>query len=138
MKYICLGYMSEKKSEAMSDAELDAALAECFEYDSVLREKGHLIGGEVLQSPRSAKSLRWRSGKVSVAEGPFAVAREQLTGILSLQVPNLRHAVRLMSKHPSVRMGMCWEIRPTADMTTVMKENGRRRSDGERYFFTPS
>jgi len=128
MKYICLGYMSEKKSEAMSDAELDAALAECFEYDTVLREKGHLIGGEVLQSPRSAKSLRWRSGKVSVADGPFAEAREQLTGILSLQVPNLRHAIRLMSKHPSVRMGICWEIRPATDTSPIVAESQRQRS----------
>ena len=115
MKYVCLGYMDQKKSEAMSDTELKAALAECFEYDDALRQKGHLVGGEVLQSPRKAATLRWRSGTVSVTDGPFAETKEQLVGILSLQVKGISQAIRLMSKHPSVRMGMCWEIRPAAE-----------------------
>jgi hypothetical protein len=128
MKFICLGYMAEKKSEAMSGAELNAALAECFEYDVALRRTGHLIGGEVLQSPRNAATLRWRSGKLSVTQGPFAGRKAQLAGILSLQVADLSRAIRLMSKHPSVRMGMCWEIRPAADMSPIVARGARRRS----------
>ena len=38
MKYVCLGHMDEKKSEAISDAERNAALAECFEYDDAPRK----------------------------------------------------------------------------------------------------
>jgi hypothetical protein len=127
MKYICFGYMDSEKAAAMSESELSAALAECFEYDSALRKKGELVGGEVLQEPRHAKTLRQGSGKVSVGDGPFANSKERLTGILSLETTDIEHAVRLMSGHPSLRMSMSWEIRPVADMATVMKGTEPRR-----------
>ena len=41
MKYLCLGYMEEKKWEAMSESERDAMIKECFAYDDVLRKNGH-------------------------------------------------------------------------------------------------
>ena len=40
MKYICLGYMEEKKWDALSESEREAFLKECFAYDEVLRESG--------------------------------------------------------------------------------------------------
>ena len=38
MKFICLGYMEEKKWDAMSESEQNAFVRECFAYDDVLRE----------------------------------------------------------------------------------------------------
>ena len=131
MKCICFGYMDATKSGAMSERELSAALAECFEYDNGLRQKGELVGGEVLQEAHSAKTLRQRNGKVSVADGPFADNKEQLAGMLSLEARDIEHAVRLMSGHPSVRMGMSWEIRPVADMTAIMAGGEGRHSAGK-------
>ena len=58
MKYICLGYIEEKKWETMSDSERNAMLDECFAYDDVLLKNGHFAGGEALQSPRNAITLR--------------------------------------------------------------------------------
>ncbi len=43
MKYICLGYMAEKKWETMSESERNAMLDECFAYDDVLRKNGARI-----------------------------------------------------------------------------------------------
>ncbi len=116
MKYICLGYMEEKKWDAMSQSERDAMIKECFAYDDVLRKNGHFIGGEALQSVRNSTTLRWRDGKVSITDGPFAETKEQLGGILVLEAKDLNHAIRLMSKHPGVRLGGCFEIRPTEDI----------------------
>jgi hypothetical protein len=116
MKYICLGYMEEKKWDAMSESERDAIIKECFAYDDVLRKNGHMIGGEALQSVRNATTLRWRNGKVSITDGPFAETKEQLGGILVLEAYDLDHAIQLMSKHPGVRLGGCFEIRPTEDI----------------------
>lgn len=115
MKYLCLGYMEEKKWDAMSESERDAMIKECFAYDDVLRENGHMIGGEALQSVRNATTLRWQNGKVSVTDGPFAETKEQLGGILVLEANDLNHAIQLMSKHPGV-LGGCFEIRPTEDI----------------------
>ena len=66
MKFICLGYMEEKKWDAMSESERNAFMGECFAYDDVLRKNGHFAGGEALQSARNATTLRLKSGKVAI------------------------------------------------------------------------
>ncbi|MCI0630817.1 MAG: YciI family protein [Phycisphaerales bacterium] len=116
MKYICLGYMEEKKWDGMSDSKRQTLIDECFAYDDVLRKNGHFVGGEALQRVRNATTLRWKNGKVSISDGPFAETKEQLGGILVLEASDLNHAIQLMSKHPGVRLGGCFEIRPTEDI----------------------
>ena len=128
MRYICLGYMDEKRWEQMSEGERNGFLDECFAYDDVLRKNGHFVDGEALQSARNATTLKWRQGKLSITDGPYAETKEQLGGILVLEATDLNHAIQLMSKHPSIRMGGCWEIRPAADLTAMMAESERRRS----------
>ena len=93
MKYVCLGYMEEKKWEMMSESERNTMLDECFAYDDALRKSGHFAGGEALQSPRNAATLRWQGGKVSVTDGPYAETKEQLGGILVLEATDLARAV---------------------------------------------
>ena len=127
MKYICLGYMDEKKWETMSENERNAFLDECFTYDDVLRKNGHFVAGEALQSPQNATTLRFQNGKVSITDGPFAETKEQLGGILVLEAIDLNHAIQLVSKHPGVRGGP-FEIRPAADLTELIAESSKRRS----------
>jgi hypothetical protein len=115
MKYVCLGYIEKGKWEAMPQAQRQAMMEECFAYDDVLRKGGHFLGGEALQGARSAVTLRWANGKVSVTDGPYAETKEQLGGILLLEADDLNHAIQLMSKHPGVRLGGPFEIRPAAE-----------------------
>ncbi|HSN41873.1 MAG TPA: YciI family protein [Burkholderiales bacterium] len=127
MKFICLGYMETNKFETMSENERDTFVDACFAYDDVLRKNGHFTGGEALQSARNAVTLRYRNGKVSATDGPYAETKEQLGGILILEADNLDHAIELMSKHPGVRGGP-FEIRPAADLDGLIQESERRRS----------
>ena len=131
MKYICLGYMDPKKWETMSESKRNAFLDECFAYDDVLRKNGHFIGGEALQSPRNASTLRFQNGKVSVTDGPYAETKEQLGGILVLEAKDLNHAIQLMSEHPGVRGG-CFEIRPSEDLTQIIRESSERRRSSSK------
>ena len=126
MKYICLGYIEPNKFETMSDSERNAMLDECFTYDDELRKKGHFAAGEALQSASTATTLRWKNGKISVTDGPYAETKEQLGGILVLEARDLNHAIQLMSKHPGVKAGP-FEIRPAADMTEMVRESEQRR-----------
>ncbi len=128
MKYICLGYMDEKIWEALTATERNAFMDECFAYDDVLRKNGHFVGGEALEDARNATTLRWRDGKVSATDGPFTETKEQLGGILLLQATDLNRAIQLMAKHPSIRRGACWEMRPAADLAAMVAESERRRS----------
>jgi hypothetical protein len=131
MKYICLGYIEENKWETMSESERNAMMDECFNYDDVLRENGHFAGGQALQGPRNANTLRWQGGKVLVTDGPYAETKEQLGGILVLEATDLNHAIQLMSKHPGVKAGP-FEIRPAADLTEMICESAQRRAASAR------
>jgi hypothetical protein len=111
MKYVCLGFIDEKKFAEIPEADAQRMMEECFTYDDELRRGGHFLGGEALDSARNAVTLRTRNGKVEVTDGPFAETKETLGGILLLEARDLNHAIALMSKHPGVGMGP-FEIRP--------------------------
>jgi hypothetical protein len=127
MKFICLGYIDPKQWEGLSDHERHAMMDECFAYDDVLRANRHFAGGEALDGPDRAATLRWKNGRVSVTDGPYAETKEQLGGILILEADNLAHAIELMSKHPGVKAGP-FEIRPAVDLGEMVQASERRRA----------
>jgi hypothetical protein len=123
--------MDPTKWKGMSETEINAFVDECCTYDDVLRKNGHFAGGDALQGPESAVTLRFQGGKVAVTDGPYAETKEQLGGILILEAKDLNHAIQLMSKHPGVRGGP-FEIRPAADLTDMIRESEKRRSRSKR------
>ena len=127
MKYICLGYYDPARHAAMTEQEREAMFDECFEYDDHLRANGHFVGGEALQPSETALTLYWKNGKVATTDGPYAETKEQLGGILVLEARDMNHAIQLMSRHPSVKYGSIFEIRPTFDMSGMMKASEQRR-----------
>jgi hypothetical protein len=126
MKFVCLGYIEPGKFENMVEGERNAMVDECLGYDDTLRKNGHFAGGGGLQGPDTAVTLRWKHGKVSVTDGPYAETKEQIGGILILEARDLDHAVELMSKHPGVKAGP-FEIRPAADLSGMILESETRR-----------
>jgi len=130
MKYICLGYIEPNKFENLSESERNAMVDECLAYDDNLRKQGHFAGGEALQPPKSAKTLRWKNGKVSITDGPYAETKEQIGGILILEARDLNHAIQLMAKHPGVKAGP-FEIRPAADLAEMIHVSEQRRAGGK-------
>lgn len=129
MKYLCLVYINEKDREsweALPESRRNADLDEIFSYDAELRKGGFHLGGDGLQSPRNAASLRYQNGKVSVTDGPFVETKEQLMGYLMLEAKDLNHAIQLMSKHPMVRAGG-FEIRAILGTTRMVQESEERR-----------
>lgn len=129
MKFVCLGYIEPNKFETMSESDRNRMLDECFTYDDLLRRNGHFAGGEALQPPASARTLRWSGGKVQVTDGPYAETKEQIGGLLLLEARDLNHAVELMSKHPGVKAGP-FEIRPAADLAEIILGSEQRRTTG--------
>jgi hypothetical protein len=118
MKFLCLSYWDEQKFDAMSEGERATFIKECSAYDNVLRRGGHFGRLEALQGAPSAKTLRYRNGKVSITDGPYAETKEQLGGILLLDANDPNHAAELMSKHPGIRVAT-FEIRPLDEEATA-------------------
>jgi hypothetical protein len=127
MKFICLGYIDDKKWATIPESEAHAMMDECFAYDDVLRKGGHFAGGEALQGGHTAKTLTWKDGKALVTDGPFAETKEILGGILILEARDMDHAIELMSKHPGVKTGP-FEIRPADDLSEMIRESEKRRA----------
>jgi hypothetical protein len=127
MKYICLGYYDPARHAAMTEHEREAMFDECFGYDDHLRANGHFVGGEALQPSETALTLYWKNNKVATTDGPFTETKEQLGGILVLEARDMNQAIQLMSQHPAVKYGSIFEIRPTGDMSEIMKASEQRR-----------
>jgi len=111
MKFICLGYLDTARWAALSESEQQSMVADCLAYDVELRKGGHFAGGEALQAAETATTVRWMNGKPSVSDGPFAETKEMLGGILILEAASKEEAIRLMTRHPGIKMGS-FEIRP--------------------------
>ncbi len=128
MKYICLGYLEEHMWDGWSETEQKNFMEECFAYDRELRKNGYFTGGEALQSIHTATTVRYRNGKPSITDGPFAETKEQLGGIMIIEARDLNHAIQLMSNHPSTRMGGTWEIRPADEQINALYQEGSKYS----------
>ena len=104
MKYLCLVYMDEKRLEEVDDNE-------CMACGEALRQSGHMIGGEALQSVQTATTVRVRNGRVSITDGPFAETKEQLAGFYMVEANDLNEAILVATKIPPARVGSI-EVRP--------------------------
>jgi hypothetical protein len=80
MKFLCLSYLEEKKLDLMSASERETFIKECFAYDNILRKNGNFVRLEALLTAQNAKTLRYRNGKASVTDGPYAETKEQIRG----------------------------------------------------------
>lgn len=111
MKYICLAYEEENKLNALSRTEWDVLRDETLSYLEELKKRGHIITAEALQSSRKAATVRVRSGKVNLTDGPFAETKEQLGGFFLIEARDLNEAIQIASQWPSARIGSI-EVRP--------------------------
>ena len=125
MKFVCMGFIDEKKYAEVTQEAGQKMMEECFAYDDELRRGGHFLGGEALDSARNAVTLRMKGGEVDVTDGPYAETKEFLGGILLLEARDLNHAIALMSKHPAARIWpTTFEIRPAnEEMNRLVSEH---------------
>jgi hypothetical protein len=108
MKYLCLVYMEQQKLHAVPDRE-------CVACGEGLRQSGKLIAAEALQPTETATTVRVRSGKMSVTDGPFAETKEQLAGFYVIEARDLNDAIQVAAKIPPAREGSV-EVRPIREL----------------------
>ncbi|MBI4418621.1 MAG: YciI family protein [Ignavibacteriales bacterium] len=111
MKYLCLAYEQESVLNALSRKEWDGLRHETLEYVEELKKKNILISAEPLQSVKTASTVRVRSGKTTITDGPFAETKETLGGFFLIDVRDLNDAIKIAAGWPSARLGSI-EVRP--------------------------
>jgi hypothetical protein len=116
MKYLCLVYGQESALQKLDDAH-------CLDFDQSIRDSGHCISSEALESISTATTVRVRHGKATITDGPFAETKEQLAGFYLIEARDMDEAVRLASKIPPAEIGSI-EVRPIRPI----RESPRRGS----------
>jgi len=121
MKYLCLVYEKEETLNGLSRDEWAALRRETLGFLDDLAAQGRLVGAEALQSARNAVTLRVRSRKLTVLDGPFAETKEQIGGYFLIEAKDLNEAIQIASRWPGARLGTL-EIRP---VEPVLRDDGR-------------
>lgn len=80
-------------------------------YAESLRAAGVVVGGNGLQPPATATTLRIRDGARQVQDGPFADTKEMLGGYFIIEVPTLEVGLDWAARCPAASYGAV-ELRP--------------------------
>jgi hypothetical protein len=80
-----------------------------------MQQAGVLLATQRLRPTSEATSVRVRSGKNEVLNGPYAETREQLGGFMLIDVPDLDAALSWAARCPSSAFGTI-EVRPIWEM----------------------
>ena len=111
MKYLLSIYASEAEEDAMSPADTGKLMQAYGAYSEALVKAGAMVGGERLRPSTEATSVRVRSGKTEVLNGPYAETREQLGGYYVIDVADLDAALSWAARCPTSSYGTI-EVRP--------------------------
>ncbi len=115
MKYFVLlaGYGEMAPWEELTPEEQEAGMAEHVAFDEACtaRSDVEMLGGEALAGGDMATTLRTRGGEMTVTDGPFAEAAEQIGGYYVIDAPDLDTVVELCRILPAYDI----DIRPVLD-----------------------
>ena len=115
MKFLFLIYHDETVMDALPEGEMQTLIDSALDYDEEIRQSGHYIVSNALQSAQTARTIRVRGGKVSITDGPFAETKEQLGGYYVIEADNLDRAIEAAARCPGAAYGSI-EVRPIVDM----------------------
>jgi hypothetical protein len=82
-------------------------------YYKALVEAEVYVSGDALEVVETATTVRLRDGKRRVQDGPYADTKEQLAGIIVLELPSMDAALDWAARCPGASLGAV-EIRPLA------------------------
>jgi len=110
MRYVLLIY----GSETLTQEERAAIMQGHPAFLKEVQQRGLLTGGEALQPTGTATTVRIRSGKTMITDGPFAETKEQLAGFYVLNCKDLDEAIAMAEKIPDAASGSI-EVRPVIE-----------------------
>ncbi len=115
MKYFVLlaGYGEMPPWDDLTPEEQEVVMSQHGAFADACTERPgvEIVGGEALGEGSMATTLRTRSGELTITDGPFAEAAEQIGGFYLLEAPDLDTVIDLCRVLPAYDI----DIRPTVD-----------------------
>jgi hypothetical protein len=91
----------------------DAYVGAWRTYYQAMLEAGIYVGGNPLDVPETATTVRLRENRRQIQDGPYASTKEQLGGFTLLELPSLDAALEWAARCPAASYGVV-EVRPIA------------------------
>jgi hypothetical protein len=113
LKYLCLLYEDEERTDALAARECESISAETREYLGELERSGYSIAAARLQPAETATTIRVRDGSVFITNGA-AGADERLGAFYLIDARDLNDAIRIAAKMPGARLGWV-KVRPLVE-----------------------
>jgi len=111
MEFLQILYADSAQFEKMSPSQASEALTAYGAYTGALQSAGVLRGSNRLRPVTAATTVRVKSGKTEVLNGPYAETREQLGGYYLIDVADLDAALAWAARCPGASHGVV-EVRP--------------------------
>lgn len=100
-------FMIIRKADAETEAETNPAegvsqelLSQMMSYNEEMAKAGVLIGGDGLMPSSRGFRIKFKGGKPTVVDGPFAEAKELVAGYTLIQVGSREEALEWVKKWP--------------------------------------
>jgi hypothetical protein len=111
MEYLLLIHFDEAQNAQLTAAQMAEQTSAYGAYAEALKKAGVHRGGNRLRPTQASTSVRVKSGKTEVLNGPYVETREQLGGYFLIDVPDLDAALSWAARCPGSSHGTV-EVRP--------------------------
>ncbi len=105
MKYLGLAYFTPEKFAAMAPDDVKKLVGQCPAMDEQMRATGKVLVSASLGDLDSWMTLRPRSGKTHVSDGPYTESKEVVGGLFIIEADSRDEALRIASMHPAATLG---------------------------------
>ena len=120
MKYMLLDYVGEAGWPQLTREEQIHWLGVYKAYMEAMAKAGVLKDSRGLQPTSAATTVRVRSDKTQVLDGPYADSKEQLGGFHIIEVADLDAAIAWAARSPTALHGVV-EVRPVVEGTWLTR-----------------
>jgi hypothetical protein len=105
MQFALLIYESPEAFATRKNDETDSYLGAWRAYYKSFVEAGIYLGGNPLEVPGTAATVRLKDGKRLVQDGPYADTKEQLAGFILFELPSMQVALEWAARCPAASHG---------------------------------
>lgn len=105
MKYLGLAYFTPEKFAAMAPGDVKELVSQCPAFDEKMRATGKVLVSASLGDLDSWRTLRPRSGKTYVSDGPYTESKEVVGGLFIIEAESREEALSIASMHPAASLG---------------------------------
>ena len=111
MKFLVLIYSDSERLAALAEHAFASTMRQCLAHADELKQRGALLDTQMLKPAPTAKTLRKRSGKLLVSDGPFTETKEVLGGFNLIEADSMDEALEIAAGFPWTEFGSV-EVRP--------------------------